>query len=79
MAGPLGDGRAWLVALTTITSAVAAMAQPLLGSDALIALLALELIEPVNPDLAGSLLELRSLRWLRWLPASTCEHSLWTG
>ena len=76
LAGQLADARAWLVALTTITPAVAATANPLPRRMALIALLSLELIEPVHADLAPLLLELRSLRWL---PASASEHSLWTS
>ena len=44
LAGLLADARAWLVALTTITPAVAATSNPMPRRMALIALLALELI-----------------------------------
>ena len=76
LAGHLADARAWLLALTTITPAVAATANPLPRRVALIALLALDLIEPANPDLSAWSLELRGLRWL---PASASEHSIWTS
>ncbi len=53
LVGHLADARAWLVALITITPAVAATANPLPRRMALIALLALELIEPINLTLVS--------------------------
>ena len=70
------EGRAWLLALITLTPAVKATANPVPRRIALVALLALELIEPSSSDLDPWLLQLRSLRWL---PPSATEHNLWSG
>ena len=58
------EGRAWLLALITLTPAVKATANPMPRRIALVALLALELIESSSSELDPWLLQLRSLRWL---------------
>ena len=69
------EGRAWLMALITLTPSVKAIANPVPRRIALIALLVLELLEPSTADLDPWQQQLRSLRWL---PPSATEHSLWS-
>ena len=74
LAGRWAEARAWLMALSGITPAVAATANPVPRRVALIVLLTLELLEPSRDRLEPWIQELRNLRWL---PASTTEHQLW--